>query len=56
MYHDHRNNQTPIFDVNMFVPGLSVYENIAEGIIRSVVTVAGFVIDVANALTRRTQS
>ena len=56
MYHDHRNNQPPIFDVNMFVPGLSVYENIAEGIIRSITAVAGFVVNVATALTRRSQS
>ena len=46
MYH-YQNKQSNEFNPSIFVPGLSVYVDLAEGVIRLVSRVAGFVSDLA---------
>lgn len=41
--YNNRNNQHNEFNPSIFVPGLSLYVDIAEGLIRLVSRVAGFV-------------
>jgi len=52
MYHD-RNNHYNIIDVNLFVPGLSVFENLAEGLIRGIGRITGICVVLYTRITRK---
>ena len=48
----HRENRHPVFDVNMFIPGLSVYEEFAEGVMRLAALLVRSVAAAVAALSR----
>ncbi len=51
MYH-HDKNQYSTLDVNLFVPELSVFEGVAEGVIQVCSRTVGFIRVVINGLVK----
>ena len=43
-----RHNPNDFFNPNLFVPGLAVYEDVAEGLIRLCSRIAAFISNLAN--------
>ena len=50
--YNNQHNQNSAFDPNLFVPGLSLYVDVAEGVIRLFSRIAGFISELANGRVR----